>query len=211
MNNASKSISKRIRKSKSVLNAWLLSVTLGLVACAHQTLPSDKPLTHDWQLDGKLAVRYPAADNCRDNFCPKQSDQGNIRWQQRGDDYTILLSDPFGRVLFNVSGDNKTLRFKAVNQAIIEAPTTDFLRLILSQPMAQSLDGLSPELLRYWVSGRPAPQLPFKKTVDGFEQAGFTISAKQWRKSPIGTLPALTVVKKDQMMLRLVVRDWQQL
>lgn len=194
-------------------NAHKTLITLSLITllggCQSITPMLNTSAEDSWQLNGKIAIAYPDT-RCNTDNCLSRSDQGKIEWQQKIDTYAIQLSDPFGRVLIHLNGNDERLRAESPGRAAIHAEPQQFISLMVSESEQQTaLEALTPKLLRYWVTGRPAPHLPVKQTGNQqFEQQGFRISSGQWRNTTIGQMPSLITITKGEVRLRLVVRDW---
>lgn len=201
-----------IKTMKKHHTTWLgLAAALLMAGCA--TTPqavNDEPIDN-WALNGKIAVVYPSLNCDRDN-CPKQSDQGKITWQQQLQHYHIVLSDPFGRVVMTLDGDDTTLQAAAPKQQTIHTTPSEFVTLLTQKRSKQAMFAdLQPQDLRYWVTGRAVPNQPkTDKGGNAFEQKGFTITGKQWRETPLGYLPSLVTVVRDQLTLRLVIKQWNE-
>lgn len=183
--------------------------TLLLTSCvSNRDNFTNVKVTNHWRLNGKIGLVYPEA-NCAGEDCRLQSDQGNIIWQQQGQTYAIQLSDPFGRVVMTITGDNQQLQSTVPKQQTIHTTPNEFVAIIANHADNQALSTLSPAWLRYWVTGRPAPGIDVtKQSNDEFIQDGYRVTAKQWRSTPVGKMPSLIVVTKQQFTLRLVVRAW---
>lgn len=188
----------------------VFTLLLLLSGCASTTPMMDTRVNDNWQLNGKIGVAYPDAKCNRDN-CPARSDQGRILWQQQSQRYQIEISDPFERVLIRLDGNDDNLRAQSPGKAPINATPAQFIALMVNESEQQSaLSALTPHLLRHWVTGRPAPDTDVTRSgSQQFKQQGFTVAAKQWRKTTVGQMPSLVTIEKGQVKLRLVVREWQ--
>lgn len=192
---------------KNFLSTGLLALLLsGCVSTPKMV--NDDPIDN-WSMSGKIAIVYPAK-HCNKENCPKQSDQGKVAWQQQLQRYHIVLSDPFGRVVMTLRGDDTTLQATAPNQQPINTTPSEFVALLTKKRSQNAMFAdLRPQDLRYWVTGRSVPNVPQVDKGNGkFEQKGFTITGSQWRETPQGYLPSLVTVVKDQLKLRLVIKQW---
>ncbi len=194
------------------IKQWALASAIGssvLNGCVTTTSMGESTATDNWQLTGKIAIAYPDAQ-CGRERCPSRSDQGKIIWKQQANDYHITLSDPFGRLLITLDGNNKSLHAQSPGKAPIITEPQQFIALMVADSEQQStLNTLTPQLLRHWVTGRPAPGIAVsEKDKQHFVQQGFSIHTRQWRKTPIGQMPSLITIEKEALKLRLVVRDW---
>ncbi len=190
----------------------LVLLALLVQGCASNHIAIETRLVDQWKLNGKIAIAYPSS-NCKAIGCPPRSDQGGIDWTQDKQNYTITLNDPFGRRVINIEGNEQSLTFKIPNKPQQQTTPENFVRLLIGQSKQKTaLSDLTPRDLQYWLTGRPVPKIEHVKREKGvFEQKGYTVTAKQWRGSPIGNMPSLVVIKKANTMLRLVIRDWMKL
>lgn len=201
------------KQPKRVIFWGLVIPTLLLQGCISTNSDTfvDNRVLDRWALNGKIGLVYPQA-HCQGSDCRKRSDQGGISWQQQRSDYDITITDPFGRTVLTVSGNPQQLRAQSPGENPLVVAPKEFLALLAKDSTQRSiLSELSPDDLRYWVTGRVNPAYPVEKKQDTFEQKGFSISARQWRTTPAGNVPALVTVKKDDFTLRLVVREWSAL
>lgn len=191
------------KKSFVVASLSLLS------ACVGTVLPLGDASPDNWQLQGKIGLVYPKP-GCGGNDCPLSSDQGNLSWQQRDKNYSIRVADPFNRVLINLQGDPQTMTVTQPGQAPTTTTPAEFLqRLAAASRQPAILTQISPNDLRYWLTGRQSPDATATQKNDvTFVQRGFTIRATQWRDTAVGNMPSLIVISKGQFRLRLVVREW---
>lgn len=193
--------------ARSQLSFLALSLLL-LQGCVGTTAFMDSRAIADWQLSGKIGMVYPKS-NCHSDNCSPKSDQGSIQWQQQQLNYDVTLSDPFGRVVMEIRGDDRQLQASSPGQAPIQTTPDAFIALLTDRSSNNRvLSELSPNDLRYWVTGRPNPDVPAKKSEQNFEQKGFVVTTRQWRKTAVGDMPSLITVVKDDFTLRLVVREW---
>lgn len=172
----------------------------------------DSRIVDTWGLAGKIGIAYPN-NRCQKDYCPPRSEQGNLKWQQRKTAYHFEVSDPFGRTVMTITGDEQQLLAKAPGQAPIHSTPSEFMSLLVGDNKQKMLlSNLSPQDLRYWVTGRPVPKVPHEKQGESdFIQKGFTINTRQWRKTAAGNMPALVIVYKGDFKLRVVIREWQKL
>lgn len=187
----------------------LLLVFLGLLGCASTPQSvTDEPITH-WTLSGKIAIIYPSA-NCNRENCPKQSDQGRINWKQQGEYYNITLFDPFGRRVMTIEGNDSTLTASQPKQPVIQTTPQNLVSLLTKNRRQNKLfSALSPQDLRYWITGRAVPQQAVEQQkAHSFVQKGFTVAGRQWRDTTSGFLPSLVTVTKEELALRLVIQQW---
>lgn len=189
-----------------------LTVLLVLQGCVSDKSLVDSHLVEAWHLSGKIGIAYPSK-NCSRDYCPPHSAQGNLAWQQKKSAYDIELSDPFDRVVMTVAGDQQRLLAKMPGKPPVSATPSELMSLLIgnNEQKAAFLQ-LGPQDLQYWVTGRPVPKVAHeKKSESDFEQKGFTISSRQWRKTPVGNMPALVTIHQGDFKVRLVIREWQKI
>ncbi len=158
-----------------------------------------------WKLKGKIAIVYPD-ENCKSEICTNRSDQGSIIWEQKNDNYKISISDPFGKVLYKVTGNSKNAQLDSGKQTrIIDNPDL-FIKDNLK------IDATITNL-KSWLTGRSDPN-EAKECVDNcasFTQKGFNIRHKQWRQQDIGKVPSYIKIVKGSRTLKVIVRNWEKI
>lgn len=186
-------------------------VLLFLQGCIGNKSFVDSRVIDTWDLSGKIGIVYPSKQ-CQRDYCPPRSEQGNLTWQQKKSAYNIALSDPFGRVVLTLTGDEQRLLATAPGKSPIQTTPNEFMSLLIRENQQKAaLSQLSPKDLRYWITGRPVPKVAHEQQGSSdFVQKGFTVSSRQWRKTPVGNMPALVVIKKEQFKLRVVIREWNK-
>lgn len=185
--------------------------SIGLGGCAGTGVFIHTKADGHWQLSGKIGLVYPESHCSGGDKCRSRSDQGKIDWQQQAQAYQIRISDPFGRVVMRINGNSQQLQAQSADRPIIHTTPNAFVALIANNSENQTLANLSPEWLRHWVTGRPAPEATVSEQSDNqFVQNGYTVNSKQWRDTPVGKMPSLIIVTKADFTLRLVVREWSK-
>lgn len=151
---------------------------------------------------GRIAVRQGS-----------RGGQGNLRWQQAGDDATIGITGPFGagavEILWNRdrvairSRDGETVREYLGNDAA-EA----FVAEQIGVPVPV-------QALRYWLLGLvdPAAEARDERDTEGrltlLDQHGWTLRYAEHRLVGDLWLPRRLDVTREDARLRLVIDDWQ--
>ncbi len=198
-------------QKKIILVGFVASAILQ--GCVSSSGTASTVAVDDWQLSGKVAAVYPKT-NCMKDNCSPHSDQGKIKWQQRGEEYDITVFDPFGRVVIELDGNSRMLSAVSPGQKTINTTPENFLTLLVNKKeQNKALSTLNPNDLRYWVTGRASPnagKVTHHQDGKRFEQKGYTITTKQWRATPVGQLPSLVNIVKGKFKLRLVIRNWQK-
>jgi len=151
-----------------------------------------------WELRGRVNVRY---DN--------ESDTPSIRWQQQGDDYSILLWGTFnaGRTL--ITGQPGLVTLESGSETLTASSPEE---LILQQlgyelPVSQ---------LNYWIKGIPAPgsqpQLSFNELnqLTTIVQEDWTVQLSDMRQYGPLSLPREVVLTRplNDIRLRFIRLSW---
>ncbi len=195
-----------------ILYTTVIASTLCLQACVSTDSVSvqEKP-ADSWELTGKIGMMYPEA-NCLGDSCKMRSDQGGIKWTQDQQHYHIVLNDPFGRAVLQISGNDQQLKAASPGQQPMVGTPEEFAQLLTDgKAKNKLLANLTPRDLSYWITGRPNPDYANKQNKNNFEQKNYTISARQWRSTPVGYMPSLVEVKKGQVKLRIVIKEWEKI
>ncbi|MGD8175621.1 lipoprotein insertase outer membrane protein LolB [Marinimicrobium sp. ARAG 43.8] len=154
-------------------------------------------LTH-WQLSGKLAVRVP-------------DDNGSARlgWRQRGDDFRIDLSGPFGQGRVIIDTTDTGVRLRQGGEPPLEATSA-------SELVWQATGWQLPvEPLLYWVRGIPSPETDYRvleRTAEGLlgtlSQNDWTLHFSDYHATRLLPLPGRIVAERDDIRLILVIHRW---
>lgn len=204
---------KNHQNQSAYLTTWGILFAVFLQGCMTTQPPAftNRKAVTDWSLSGKIGVVYPNED-CHQARCTTKSHQGSIDWQQQQSDYRIKLSDPFGREVIAIVGNQQYLRAGSPNRTPVQTTPKDFMNVLLGDTASTTaLNHLTPQDLSYWVTGRANPAQPFTAKGSGFVQKGFTINSKQWRQTSVGQMPSLITVSKEHFKIRLVIKEWQTL
>lgn len=152
-----------------------------------------------WHLHGRLAVRH---DNEAWNI--------HIDWRQRGPDYRIKLSGPFGAGEVRLIGDKYGVELKDSDNHSYYADNPGALLLArtgVTMPVAD---------LRYWILGLSTPQQKQAPTLDdqgrpaSLEQRQWQVRFKRYTDVNGIQLPAKIFISKpaQKIDVRLVVDTW---
>jgi len=195
-------------------NYLVLLATVIVTGCA--SLPESSPVEHPdqvwqqrretlsriayWHLSGRLAVR-------------NGNEAWNIHldWQQKGDDYQIILNGPFGAGKVKLTGDNHSVALQdSDNQTFHAANPGDLLRERTGVTMPV-------EGLRYWIVGLDTPDQRQPPKLDAQGRLAY-LEDKQWRVKFRGytsvsglQLPEKIFITRpeQEINVRLVVDEWQ--
>ncbi|WP_129140085.1 lipoprotein insertase outer membrane protein LolB [Modicisalibacter coralii] len=149
-----------------------------------------------WRLAGKVGLRT------RDD-----ATSANLDWTQRGADYRMLISGPFGsgRSVLEGGPDGVVL---TTGDGRYEADTPERL---MERQLGWSLPVSA---LDDWIRGLPAPVVAHRMTRDdlGFperlRQAGWTIDYRAWTRADGLWLPSRVVMTFADLRATLVVNAW---
>lgn len=152
-----------------------------------------------WSASGRVAVQVPG-----DGW------NATLLWRQDGADYRIQLSGPFGQGAVRIDGGSGAVHLRAADGRVASAPTAEEL-------MAQELGAQVPiTVLRYWLTGRPAPQHPVTHTAldDAgrlleLDQVGWQVRYAEYAQSGGGALPARLEIQRDDTQARFLISRWQ--
>lgn len=193
------------RKRLTSASTCLFS-TLILAGCAttprHYVNPLTLPSVNSWALSGKIAVQYPS-ENCHKQDCPPRSDQGSIRWTQTQTHYHIVISDPFGKVVSTIKGNERIATIRD-SKGTHEVNPSQMLAQVLHLPVRLPT-------VTQWVTGRHDTTLPAAiQTREGFVQTGVTVEPSLWRiVEPLGKMPSKVVMRTGENEVRLVIKQWR--
>ena len=151
-----------------------------------------------WQLTGRAALRMD-----------DQAVSASLRWQTQASQYQIDLRGALGAGSLRLVGqtDEATLttgegeQFTATNAQELVRATTGY--------------ELPVGLLRWWVTGRPAPWLGGRVVLDTeqraqvIRQGGWEITYDRYQMRAGYALPGRVSVQREDVEVRLVIRQWQ--
>ncbi len=151
-----------------------------------------------WQLKGKLAYRNDA-----------DSGSAWFDWSQRGEQFTIYLSGPFGVGTVQISGNAQTITLSQPGEADINAHS--------SSELTQQLFGwqLPVEQMRSWVRGIPASSS--SGTIKTFSEEGlleslqendWQLTINRYQAGPHGPLPGRIKGHSDKLSFTLLLKEW---
>lgn len=151
---------------------------------------------HDWTLEGKAAIRSGESSNT-----------AYIDWQQQGERFKIIVSGPLGQGGARIEGGPGLVSLSLPGE---EQPLTG------PNPesvMQQALGWHLPvSQASYWVTGRPAPDLPSQPLSSGgpgFEQQGWQVGILRLTDiSDQLTLPSRLDFRYADIRIRLVIGHW---
>ncbi|MBR9884114.1 MAG: outer membrane lipoprotein LolB [Oceanospirillales bacterium] len=184
------------------MRGLLLLAALLLSACSTLPPPSQAPegslrgsLGDDWQFEGKAGIRQG-----------EHANSANVDWEQQGDHFDIRLSGPLGQGGMQIVGDDTGVTMQVSGEP--EPYQADTPEAVMQQALGWHLPVSQ---ARYWVQGRPDPNIPYQLLSDteGFEQSGWRIEIQ--RMTPINenlVLPGRLEFRYSDLSIRLVIRNW---
>ena len=173
-----------------------------LTACATPRAPVQAPpalglaQTTPWELQGRIAIK--AGEN---------SQSGQLRWQHRQDQDTLMVLTPLGQGVARIVRDASGVTLEIPNQPVRRAADAESLTRE-AMGVALPLSGL-----RHWILVHPDPLRPFEQTRDAngrvaqIRQDGWIIDYAQYM-SDTDPRPRKINVARDNLEIRLVVDTW---
>ena len=154
---------------------------------------------HSWLIEGRISIHATT----------HQSMQGQLSWQQKGDNFNIKVKGPFGQGGINIVRHNS----EAVQLITSEGKFTTQTPEVW---MEQQFGWFVPlKALSYWVRGLAVPDVPLKQQLNeqGYikylEQNQWKIQFKTYHQVQGVWLPKKIFIKHPQLTLRLVIDLWQ--
>ncbi|ABM61767.1 lipoprotein insertase outer membrane protein LolB [Halorhodospira halophila] len=154
----------------------------------------------DWSVAGRAALRAEG-----------EAVSLSLRWEQRGEVYTINLSGPFGAGAVRIEGQpgRVTLRDGAGQSATAQSPE----ELLAAQTGHQ----LPVTALRDWIVGRPADGLEVDELSldrvgrpDRLEQAGWRVDFQGWTDVDGVDLPSRVDLTRGSTQMRVALSGWSR-
>lgn len=193
--------------------AWVLGAVLavlGLAGCqtlvrpqgaadqaAWQARRTRLAQLHRWHLEGRIGV-----------VARHEGGSASFDWRQDGPHMRLFFAGPFGvgAVSLTGSAERFVIRNSEGQRWVTDTP---------SQALAQALGWPVPiASLRYWVTGRPAPDAPYRLQVDArglvtcLRQQGWTVQYSAYTRVDGLLLPVRLVARRGGGHVKLIVRQW---
>ena len=154
-----------------------------------------------WNLRGRVAVKAPAGGG-----------QGDLQWQQQGEQTHLRVSGPFGAGVYEIRWDPASLSINSRNGELSRSWTgQDAAEQFLAEELGWSFPAIS---TRYWLLGVPDPGFPARETFSAegrlaaLDQNGWTITYERYVEVSSLSLPARIVLQNPRARLRLVIDRW---
>ena len=192
-----------MRRMVGACCAGLLIALLG--ACAMQSR-APAPVTVS-TLMGTLPARWHAVGR----VAVKHAGEGwtaGFDWRQLDERADINLRGPLGigAVMIALTPDH--LRIESNQQPVLELDAPfDAMDSVLQQRLGFVVPLA---MLRYWILGVPDPTAPSVRSVGGFEQQEWQVSATEGVEvlGAAGTLPARLEIRHGDTRVRWVIDQW---
>lgn len=194
------------RLSRAVLCIVLIATLHACATRGVQQLPllTDWPMRERvmgaldvWSLKGRIGIRTP-----------DDSSSGSLFWTQDRRQFDAQIDGPLGigGVLLTGNPDEVTLSGSRIETRTVNDPGNELYR---QTGLRVPIEGL-----RYWLLGVPIPGAPSDVSMGSnglpasIEQAGWTISYKEYRRWSLNELPRRIIAEYGDTRLTIVVRDW---
>lgn len=161
-----------------------------LAACSHTSLTT--PNT-GFSASGKVNIRQN-----------NQSDTAQFVWQSSAAQDQLNLSTPFGTTLAELvlSYQGERVSSAVLNRGDSLEQAED------PEALLYQLTGLTLPVsgLRWWLQGRPMPNMPFERDGTHLLQAGWRITAGDYRE---GIRPYRIELRRDDLTVRVIINEWK--
>lgn len=192
---------------KWVVLAALLSLAAGCATVVRPTGPANEAAWRerlanlerldDWRLAGRIGV-----------ITLRRGGSASLNWSEQGTAMTLSFSGPFGLGAVELSGTPEQMR---IRDSKGHEWTTDTPETALERALGWPVPVAS---LRYWVVGRPAPDVPYRLQlgarglVMSLEQQGWTVRYEAY--SPVRGLlmPIRLAASRVGGHIKLIVSQW---
>ena len=151
-----------------------------------------------WQLTGRTALRID-----------DEAVSASLHWQTQARQYQIDLRGALGSGSLRLVGD--------ANSATLTTAEGEQFTATNAQELVRATTGyeLPVGLLRWWVTGRPAPWLTGHVVVDAqqraqvIRQGGWEVTYDRYEMRSGYALPGRLSVQREGVEVRLSIRTWQ--
>lgn len=162
------------------------------------TFHSNTQALNHWQIKGKLAIKSPTF-----------SGSARLHWTQQQDRYQIQLSGPLGQGAIRINGTANNVDLLKNGKIIAHANSAEAL-------IKQQLGWQLPiSLLYYWIQGIPAPDIAIdsqqytEQQLVRLSQQEWSVEFLRYTSTDAGALPEKLTLKRDDIELHLVIRQWK--
>ncbi|MFT7560132.1 MAG: outer membrane lipoprotein LolB [Flavobacteriales bacterium] len=182
-------MTRAIERSRYIALLALLVIT----SCSTFTAKNTNINESYWTAEGKLAFKHEG-----------KSQKANIRWQQQGGDYDILLFGPLGKGKIAITKHDKTITLNDGNQLHHSANAEELLYRVsgLELPISYA---------QHWITGAPSPNTTHTMLAEpsaDFEQAGWKVSYLRFTNDEAHRLPTKIIISNDAQRLTIIIKRW---
>lgn len=177
---------------------WEVEVDEASRAMAHERHMLWLSGIESWKTRGRFAARLP-----------DDSVSASMSWEQGKRTFDLRLSGPFGAGSMRIDGVPGSVRLRTSDGRTVIARTPEELA---SRELGWQLPV---SVLRYWILGRPAPdidteqlQLDDEGHVQRMFQAGWDVEYKGYSEVEGGALPSRIEVRGPDVELTLLMTTW---
>lgn len=200
------------RRNKWYLILGLVAGQILLNACSHQILSTDTqaqvpplwPRHHEqmrgisnWHIKGKIGYENVS-----------EGGSAWLDWHQQVNQFSLLLSGPFGAGTVQIFGDNDVVTLRQAKAPDISAVSaTTLARHLLGWELP--IDELS-----YWIRGIPAPDVLASKQrfnqqslLANLHQGGWQLAFSKYRQTEAGILPGKIIATQGKTQFKLIIKE----
>lgn len=152
----------------------------------------------DWELEGRIGV-----------VSRRRGGSASLTWREDGNRMSLTFSGPFGVGAVRLWGDPGQMH---IRNSKGREWFTDNPQAALEQSLGWPVPLAS---LRYWVTGQPAPNLPYRLTVGSrgllsqLEQEGWTVRYEAYGRSGDLLMPIRLAATRPGGSIKLIVSRWK--
>lgn len=193
-------------------NVFFLSFLFVFVGgCATRLPPPSAALEQRWQQQ-RQALQALDVWRAHGRIGVRTEDDGwtaSFDWRQRGEQFRIQLSGPFGHGVLALSGDNQAVALQQADRAPRVARSAEAL---LAEETGWRLPVSG---LRYWLLGLPRPQTSQRHRLDAsgqlaeLRQDGWRIQYRRYQQVGGYRLPTRLSLSHADLNAKLVIDQWQ--
>ncbi len=191
---------------------WAVAgLALLTAACASLPVTPEQPAEQSW-LERQAAMACIDEWQFRGRMALAAEGEGwnaSIDWRQRGEQYRMHLSGPFGSGGMRLVGDPHNFRLEQGGESYTHfGPPEELIEAEIG--VAIPVSGL-----RHWVLGMPQPEQPSEYTLNAagqlntLQQAGWDIRYDTYRDYDGTVLPRVMIMERPGVRMRLVSGNWQ--
>ena len=156
-------------------------------------------VVENWRALGKLGVRSG-----------EQVFSAAFDWRQTRERFQLRLAGPLGQGALQLTGGSSVVELLTASGKRRTAPSVEAL---LDRELGMKLPASS---LRHWITGRVRPVVPVDEwaldehgRLTSLSQQGWTLEYRYPEESGRGSLPRRITLRSNDLVLRVVIRDWQ--